>query len=442
MLPVFDLAQPNTDSLRRVAGNPDLRVNDRVKALIMLTDVVEIDAIELYAKTGLRLLSESDSVSYPYPDFVKDKIYLHTNLAYFYKQKNAFKKAQAMSFYTLMLAEKIHDETLIAQCRYNLGMNYYSQEEHEKALSYLLRALPVFQKNKDPEYLVPSFISIGVLYQDLRQYSSSISFYRKAITQCMAANQDHYLGMAYTNLAVNYTHLQRYDSAIVNSARGMKHIAAQNDSLNLAWAYNVKANIHFGQGRSDSGTYYSRLSMQISQILHQLHEQKISAEKLFYHYRDRRDFEKALTYYLQYHRLSDSIINDENRLLLARNEIEYEYIKKEEKFLIESQKNAIQLSEERKQNYIIFFSVVAILGVSLFFGYMVYKSLKLEKQAKKTVLEQKEIIEEKQKEIIDSITYAKSLQEAILPPMALWKPLATATHKCMAIAIVCRPAHT
>ncbi len=242
-------------------------------------------------------------------------------------------------------------------------MNYYSQEEHEKALSYLLRALPVFQKNKDPEYLVPSFISIGVLYQDLRQYSSSISFYRKAITQCMAANQDHYLGMAYTNLAVNYTHLQRYDSAIVNSARGMKHIAAQNDSLNLAWAYNVKANIHFGQGRSDSGTYYSRLSMQISQILHQLHEQKISAEKLFYHYRDRRDFEKALTYYLQYHRLSDSIINDENRLLLARNEIEYEYIKKEEKFLIESQKNAIQLSEERKQNYIIFFSVVAILGV-------------------------------------------------------------------------------
>jgi serine phosphatase RsbU (regulator of sigma subunit) len=161
--------------------------------------------------------------------------------------------------------------------------------------------------------------------------------------------------------------------------------------------------------------------MQISQHLHQLYEQKISAEKLFYHYRDKRDFEKALDYYLRYHRLSDSIINDENRLLLARNEIEYEYTKREEKFLVESQKNALQLSEERKRNYIIFFSVVAILGISLFFGYMVYKSLKLEKQAKKTVLEQKEIIEEKQKEIIDSINYAKSLQEAILPPMALWK---------------------
>ncbi len=421
LLPVFGMAQPDADSLRRIAGNPGLRLNDRVKALITLTDVVEIDAIEMYAKTGLRLLSESDSVSYPYSDFVKDKIHLHTNLAYFYKQKNAFKKAQAISFYTLMLAEKIRDETLIAQCRYNLGMNYYSQEEHEKALGYLLKALPVFQKNNDPEYLVPSLISVGVLYQDLRQYTSSISFYRKAITQCMATNQNQYLGMAYTNLAVNYTHLKRYDSAMVNSARGMKHITAQNDSFNLAWAYNVKANIHFGQGRSDSGAHYSRLSLQISQNLHQLQEQKISAEKLFYHYRDKRDFEKALAYYLQYHRLSDSIINDENRLLLARNEIEYEYIKKEEKFLVESQKNAIQLSEERKRNYIIFFSVVAILGVSLFFGYMVYKSLKLEKQAKKTVLEQKGIIEEKQKEIIDSINYAKSLQEAILPPMALWK---------------------
>lgn len=421
VLPVFGLAQINTDSLKSIAGDESVPVNTRVHALTALTDLVEINEIGIYAKQGLDLLNKSDSISYPYFDFVKDKIHLHTNLAYFYKQKNAFKKAQAMTFYTLRLAEQIHDETLIAQCHYNLGMNYYSQEEHKKALDYLLKALPVFQKNKDPEYLIPCLISIGVLYQDLKNYTNSISFYRKAITQCIAAGQTNYLGMAYTNLAMNYTHLKMYDSAAVNSARGMKQIALQNDSFNLAWAYNVKANIHFGLGRSDSGAHYSMKSMSISQNLNQLQEQKISAEKLFYYYRNKRDFEKALGYYLQYHRISDSIINDENRLLLAKNEMEYEYIKKEEKLLLESQKNALQFSEERKRNYIILFSVITILGVSLFFGYMVYKSLKLEKQAKKTVLEQKEIIEEKQKEIIDSITYAKSLQEAILPPMALWK---------------------
>jgi serine phosphatase RsbU (regulator of sigma subunit) len=38
----------------------------------------------------------------------------------------------------------------------------------------------------------------------------------------------------------------------------------------------------------------------------------------------------------------------------------------------------------------------------------------------KMILEQKKLVQEKQKEIIDSITYAKRIQEAILPPQHYW----------------------
>jgi len=420
-LPLFCFAQHRIDSLKLISQNASLTVPERVYALIALTDVVEIDQIEPYARQGVVLLSQCDSLNYPYDAFIRDKIRLHTNLAYFYTQKNVFKQAQAIHFYTLRMAEQIHDDLLVAQCRYNLGMGYYSQEEREKALAYLLKALPVFQKTSDPDYLVPCLISIGVLYQDLGQYATSILFYRKAIDWSKSSGQNVYLGMAFTNLAVNYTYLERYDSAAVNSTRGMTQFTSQRDSLNLAWAYNVKANILYACGQADSGRYYNLRSLQVSEKRQQLHEQKISYEKLYYYYRQRRNFEKALDYYQQYHTISDSIANDENRLLLARHEIEYAYTKKEEQFQLETQKNALQFAEERKRNYIILASVVAILAVSLFFGYMVYKSLNLEKKAKRIVLAQKGIIEEKQKEIIDSIHYAKSLQEAILPPMLLWK---------------------
>jgi len=39
----------------------------------------------------------------------------------------------------------------------------------------------------------------------------------------------------------------------------------------------------------------------------------------------------------------------------------------------------------------------------------------------KMIMEQKKLVQEKQKEIIDSITYAKRIQEAILPPLDYWK---------------------
>jgi serine phosphatase RsbU (regulator of sigma subunit) len=76
--------------------------------------------------------------------------------------------------------------------------------------------------------------------------------------------------------------------------------------------------------------------------------------------------------------------------------------------------------DETKQT-IVFFILVVILFVILIF--FIIRSNYLRKQTNKTLVQQKEIIEsqkhlveEKQKEIIDSISYAKRLQEAILPP--------------------------
>ena len=82
---------------------------------------------------------------------------------------------------------------------------------------------------------------------------------------------------------------------------------------------------------------------------------------------------------------------------------------------------------DSKQAIVYFVLVILVFLVLVFF---IIRSNYLRKQTNKTLLQQKEIIEsqksevevqkhlveEKQKEIIDSISYAKRLQEAILPP--------------------------
>lgn len=85
-----------------------------------------------------------------------------------------------------------------------------------------------------------------------------------------------------------------------------------------------------------------------------------------------------------------------------------------------------QLADSQKA--IVYFVIVILVFLVLVF--FIIRSNFLRKKANKTLLQQKEIIEsqkseveaqkhlveEKQKEIIDSISYAKRLQEAILPP--------------------------
>jgi len=81
----------------------------------------------------------------------------------------------------------------------------------------------------------------------------------------------------------------------------------------------------------------------------------------------------------------------------------------------------------QKQTILVFVLITLLFLIMVFF---VVRSNYLRKQANKTLLsqkiiiekqkeeaeQQKHVIEEKQKEIIDSISYAKRLQEAILPP--------------------------
>jgi serine phosphatase RsbU (regulator of sigma subunit) len=88
--------------------------------------------------------------------------------------------------------------------------------------------------------------------------------------------------------------------------------------------------------------------------------------------------------------------------------------------LEQAKKDAV-LKQQQKQQRIITISVSILLIIITVFLFFVYRSYKQKQQAniiitrhKQEVESQKHLIEEKQKEIIDSINYAKRIQSAIL----------------------------
>jgi serine phosphatase RsbU (regulator of sigma subunit) len=144
----------------------------------------------------------------------------------------------------------------------------------------------------------------------------------------------------------------------------------------------------------------------------------------------------------EYQALTD-IINSENRELntalfskIADLNSKYDAIKKQEeiaKLKTENQKGMDLIQEKEselsstRQTIVIFVLIVIVFTVMVFF--VIRSNIQRKKinrvlaQQKDTielqkseVESQKHLVEEKQKEIIDSISYAKRLQDAILPP--------------------------
>jgi hypothetical protein len=72
-------------------------------------------------------------------------------------------------------------------------------------------------------------------------------------------------------------------------------------------------------------------------------------------------------------------------------------------------KEALKQKEKERNYFIIGFSLLAIFAFILFRGY------KQKQRANELITFQKQLLEQKQKEIIDSIEYAKRIQLSILP---------------------------
>ena len=93
----------------------------------------------------------------------------------------------------------------------------------------------------------------------------------------------------------------------------------------------------------------------------------------------------------------------------------YQFDKKEAADKVEQEKKAAIAYAESKKQKIIIFSVCGILLLVVAFAVFAYRSFLQKKKANIEITKQKHTIEEKQKEILDSIYYARRIQRALLP---------------------------
>ncbi|MBI3511592.1 MAG: hypothetical protein HY064_13100, partial [Bacteroidetes bacterium] len=124
---------------------------------------------------------------------------------------------------------------------------------------------------------------------------------------------------------------------------------------------------------------------------------------------------RSLHYFKSYVNLRDTLFSQENKKQLVQKEMNYEFDKKQEKQKADQDKKDALAKEQLKQketerNYFIagFALVLALAG-------FIFRSYRQKQKANEIISQQKLMVEEKQKEILDSIHYAKRIQQSLLP---------------------------
>jgi serine phosphatase RsbU (regulator of sigma subunit) len=318
------------------------------------------------------------------------------------------------------LAEKISNKRLLYAITNALGNTYFAQKNCEKSLEYYDLAFKYASELNDVRKVNSVLIGKSNIYILQKKYGYAIDVLSKAAEGAKnSGNSDLYIA-ANLNMAEVYL-VQNNTSKALEVINSVYPIIQKDNKYIWGSTLLLMANAYKQAGdyeKALANYYKSAAVFTASSANYDLQKVYLGIAEA-YHKKLQND--SAFAYMQLYSGIKDSIFTEESAKLVAEMQTKYESEKKEKenKLLLSERK----LAEGRiKQQERLQIGLLLFLAVIIGFAFFLFRSNKRKQRDNLIILKQKEEVDKqrgllllKNSEILDSINYAKRLQEAILP---------------------------
>jgi tetratricopeptide (TPR) repeat protein len=342
---------------------------------------------------------------------------------------------KAIDYYqqSLTIREQMGDKHEIAVSNANIGSIYISIGEFKKALSYQLKSLKIFNEIGNNNGKASTLNNIGIIYNNLADYYQALAYSMNSLKTYELIGDKQGVATANGNIGNIYSSMGDAEKALEYQLKSLKIAEEIGDVVSASTIRSTIGRSYMQQKQYALALNYLTKAKEIAIKNEDINSEREAIEVLYETYKKMNDPGKALINYELFITLRDSILKENNQKELTRKELQFEYDKKTAadsvkhagdqkiKDALIVAKNA-QIDQDKTQKWALFGGVLLLLvsGGVMYNRFRIIRSQKeiIEVQSKETET-QKLIIEEKQKEILSSISYAKRLQDAILPPQSL-----------------------
>ncbi|MDQ3192609.1 MAG: tetratricopeptide repeat protein [Bacteroidota bacterium] len=348
----------------------------------------------------------------------------------------------ALKYYikALILKERKGDKAEMVGTINNIGSLYYTQKNHEKALHYFEKAQLLYKEQNDKAGLAATYNNLSLIYYEKNEREKAMDYNQLSFNLRKELNDEHGMAVSYNNFGRIFEGDNNNEKALIYYLEAEKTYRKIKDKQNLASSLNNIGGIHIKFGNYAKAKEYIFESLSLAESI-----DNISQIKENYFFLSEVNFKlgnykNAYNYLRDYNLLKDSILNKESTIRVEEMEAKYETGQKEKEIaLLTKEKEIQQLSRETEQNR----NKIILNALLTGFGFIIVIAVLLlfmnrQKQKANTILEAQNIkiinskveiegknleLGIKNKEITDSIIYAKRIQEAIFPPDTFFKEL-------------------
>ena len=379
-------------------------------------------------KDALIYFNESVELSKKY--FPKENIgFMLNNIGIVYRHIGNYSKAIEYFLNAIKDHTQYKDTAGLCSAYNNLGNTLNSMERCRDALRYHFMSLKIRLHKHDAGGIRSSYGNIGSTYDNMSMPDSALHYFKKALS--LYANQDDKENLArlYNQMGDAFNNSDKPDSATAYLQNANTLFTKLGDSKGLVLSNQSLGKVYLKLPNYPKAESYFLQSLAFAQTSKQEDDEKDINFLLARVYNAEKKYDKAIQYFLAYDSLNRNLSEINNAQRIADLQTNFEVEKKEIEIKKLEQEQTIQkLAIDKQQGEINRQRLGLILSglsglLALGFVYVLYKSNKQRKKDNKQLVEQKEIIEQKNKEVTDSINYARRIQQAVLTGEDVWNKI-------------------
>ena len=377
-----------------------------------------------YINSLIPLFEKSDNKE-ELANLYSNKSLVHDNLGQYPQALNA-------SQMSLKIFIEIGDKLGEAYAYNDIGILHYYNGNDSLSADYHDKSYEIFKDFEDTNGMSMYYNNKANTLYEMEQYPSAIVMYTKARELNIALNDKGGEAIALSNIGETYLLLGDYKKAEEILLEALEIAEETKDPWNITNPLRGLGELYRLTNQNEKAIRMLDKSVKLSIQIDAIAEQSESYKLLYRLYKSIGEYKNALKYLEKYKGTNDSIFNQAKELMASEMETKYQIQDKAKQIeLLNNSKIIDDLEHENEINQQKNRIIYLILGLLTFTIILTLTAIGfiIKKKANNKLTEQNNIIqhkndeinsayheiEVKNKEILDSIRYAKRIQTAILP---------------------------
>jgi len=394
-------------------------------------------------------------------NFKRGKADAFSNIGSVYREQGNELISREYLLKSLALDQEIKNKTGITK-NYNLiGLTYMVQSDYPKSLQYFFKALAMNQEAGDKYDIGINFCNIGNTYFSEGNYSEALDYDFKSLAIEQELGNKRIIAININNIANNYSKLGKYSLALEYSFKSLAIDQELGDRYGVAGSlYNI-GSYYFSEGNNSQALEYDSKALVLFKEIQHKDDVAPTFLSIGYIYSRQKNYIKAKEYfdsamsisknngyketlreiyirmaevdsalgnykaevedYKKFVLYSDSIVNENNTKKITQTEMNFEFQKKTDSTTAVQDKLNLIAEKKSQQQKILLYSFMAGFALMIALAFFIFRGYRQKLKANLLIIQQKEevekqktLVEEKNKDITDSINYAKRIQRALL----------------------------